>query len=165
MTIPYLELYKEADGKVRILNRPWWRFIIPGRLLICEGFQIPRGYGIAYWDVICDDTVCYPLGINVIVAVLRKLHRFVKMPRFFITDQRDEWLLQAQLKAKELGRTVGYQSGYDRAWRQALCGVRPLTPQQRDILIGLITAMSAVDRKLALNRTWLDELRVHEVSP
>jgi len=114
MTIPYLELYKEADGKVRILNRPWWRFIIPGRLLICEGFQIPRGYGIAYWDVICDDTVCYPLGINVIVAVLRKLHRFVKMPRFFITDQRDEWLLQAQLKAKELGRTVGYQSGYDR---------------------------------------------------
>jgi len=157
MTIPYLELYKEADGKVRVLSRPWWRFSMSGHVLK-EGCLIPRGYGIAYWQSAYDCAICYPLGINVIVAVLRKLYRFIKVPRFFITDQRDRWLQMAMVNADSIGRRTGYRAGYDRGWRQALCGNRTLTPLQRDILIGLITEIESERlARRAPTHIWMDE--------
>jgi len=39
-----------------------------------EGERIPRGYGIAYYDVLTDSIVCYPIPLNVVVNVCKKLY-------------------------------------------------------------------------------------------
>ena len=41
--------------------------------IIKQGERIPKGYGIAYYEMWADRTVCYPIPINIIIALARRV--------------------------------------------------------------------------------------------
>lgn len=44
---------------------------------ILEGGIIPKGYGVAYWETMRRVAVCYPIPLNVIVALWKKFIDFL----------------------------------------------------------------------------------------
>lgn len=74
------------------------------RKIIREGEKYPRGYGLAYIRYWLDEAVCYPIPLNVLVALLYRLKWWLKSPG---------------IKLYELGqaRAKGWEAGYAAAKR------------------------------------------------
>lgn len=47
---------------------------------VTEGVSLPRGYGIAYVDICRRITACYPVPLNLVVALLREAWGLIRMP-------------------------------------------------------------------------------------
>ena len=47
-----------------------------------EGERIPWGYGLAYYDFAYAQAVCYPIPLNLIVNVCRKIYWKLAKPSF-----------------------------------------------------------------------------------
>ena len=52
------------------------------RLSIAEGERIPRGYGIAYYDYVKNEAVCYLIPFNLLINFLRKIYWRIISPSF-----------------------------------------------------------------------------------
>lgn len=50
------------------------------KLELENGQRIPRGYGLAYWDVVAARAVFYPIPINLLANVHRKIHQRIMWP-------------------------------------------------------------------------------------
>ena len=45
------------------------------------GNKIPKGYGIAYYDIVKQLTICYPIPFNYIIRIIRNItYKFKSIP-------------------------------------------------------------------------------------
>ena len=54
--------------------------MVVSRLQVAEGDVIPRWYGIAWHDHWKQRTVCYPIPLNVVMAVWHRVHGWLRFP-------------------------------------------------------------------------------------
>jgi hypothetical protein len=67
--------------------------------------RMPMWWGIAYYDFPMDETVCYPIPINWLVAWLRYVYAIIARPTLPLA--RDNWLKKvddAYVRGMEDGR-------------------------------------------------------------
>lgn len=74
-----------------------------------SGERLPRGYGLAYYEDLYMEAVCYPVPINWVVWTIREL-----WTRLRCTPQ----------SAVDQARARGYAEGFDRGWT---CGFEAAT--------------------------------------
>jgi len=70
-----------------------------------EGYKLPKGYGISYFDYQRKYYICYPIIINLIVRWSRSLY-------FSITRNRLDWIDEEIYKAYERGFSNGIKFIY-----------------------------------------------------
>lgn len=81
---------------------------------IVEGALIPRGYGIAYYDIARAEVICYPIPLNIFINYARKIYwKLVKpsLPKIesviakaYSKGKFDGWNLHKQQMEKEFER-------------------------------------------------------------
>ena len=71
---------------------------------ISAGTVLPRGYGLAWRDLICDEYVLYPIPLNWVMCFLRKAHRFLIAPPWSRRVPKDvrHWRDLAQKRHREV---------------------------------------------------------------
>lgn len=69
---------------------------IPRRSLQ-EGGRIPRGYGVAYIDLMRMEAVCYPIPFNLVVNAARKLYHGLLSPSI---EEREKEIYNAYQRGK-----------------------------------------------------------------
>lgn len=86
-------------------KKKWWYGL---RAVSKKGEELPRFYGLAYWDVIKDETVCCPIPLNWIVWLIRET-----WIRICITppSKKDGWAKEWWQKGWDEGRRQGKREG------------------------------------------------------
>ena len=69
---------------------------------IQEGERLPRGYGVAYYDVARYQAICYPIPFNLLIKALREIYYRVASPSI---SEREKQVARA------------YQKGLLRGWK------------------------------------------------
>ena len=77
------------------------------RYALVEGQKIPWGYGVAYWDIDTYKAVCYPIPINLIVNLWRKVTYYIMQPS---PRKQERMLLDAYQKGLRKGYDIGRKS-------------------------------------------------------
>lgn len=73
----------------------------------------PWWLGLAYYDWIRRDAICYPIPLNLVVRLLRAAHLWLVAPRWLLPDLRlRRWM-------GEIGPMI-YRDGYEQVWRDAV---------------------------------------------
>jgi len=75
---------------------------------IYEGAEIPRGYGVAYNNPLMRYAVAYPIPINLLVRMHRKLHYLIVI---YKPSQREKDIQKAWLDGYHKGFARGKNSG------------------------------------------------------
>jgi len=72
------------------------------RKYVRDGEMIPKGYGVAWVDYVCDRAVYYPIGLNMVISFSRDVY-------FWIKHFRKGWIFKHD---EEIARVEWYR-GYD----------------------------------------------------
>jgi len=62
------------------------------RKTINAGMMIPKGYGIAYYEPWSDRTVCYPIPLNIIISLARRIWVWFMWGYGVQKTQRDHYI-------------------------------------------------------------------------
>lgn len=66
---------------------------------------LPRGYGVAWWEMHGRCAVCLPIGLHAIASVIR--YAYFKFRMWHLIDERE----RAWREGYERGREQGYRHG------------------------------------------------------
>lgn len=78
-----------------------------------QGVEIPRWYGVAWRDYLCNQVVCYPVGLNWLAAVVRWTWYAVKFPPLPMRRTALEQALYEAERGNEDAHTEGFRQGVE----------------------------------------------------